>query len=408
MIPPIHLRKTEIQAAEIFESETKSLTTKSLSVPNFTSKHLLSLPKIPKNISTGSLKNYGETQVDIHGLLESQYASTNDTFISTVCYAMLHAWLLCFATVLYGLYGVFIELSKRGKDTVPYNPAAMFFLVELAKFLVSCFLFLREVGFRKAFIIIQSLRLKDLILFAFPAFLYCGSNNLDVYLLRHMDPGSQQILAQTKVATTAICWWWVFRKPLSREQWSALLLLMVGSSSIAYPRGAASEHKMYVLPFGIVLLTIQITFSAAAGVYTEWVYKYVSDYETSIHLQNINMYIWGMIANFILLRSVEEPEHRSYLTHHFNPYTWIVLFIYTAKGLAAAQIMKFFSNIVKLLVNGAAMFISHFFTWYLFGLQSSWLHKVGLITVGGALVLYNSQQKDVQTYTLQYARSSVV
>ena len=62
MIPPIHLRKTEIQGAEIFESETKSLTTKSQSVPNFTSKQLLSLPKIPKNISTGSLKNYGETQ----------------------------------------------------------------------------------------------------------------------------------------------------------------------------------------------------------------------------------------------------------------------------------------------------------------------------------------------------------
>lgn len=380
---PDFRRKAKILKTTEEETEREPLT-------NSTSK-----PIVPgvlyKSKSESSLANFvTETTVDITAILENQLSSTDDTFITTVVYAAFQIWLLLAATILYGLYGVFIRLSKKGHDFTPYNAAVIFIHAEALKLVVSILLLIKEEGLSGTIKEFRKLSLKFLVIQLLPAFFYCGTNNLDVALLTYMDPGSLQVLMQTKVLPTSLLWRYVFKKTLSRDQWLALLILMVGSACIAWPREEPSNRVMYVLPFGIILLTIQIFMSASAGIYCEWHYKKGSCKDISVHVQNVILYAWGILANYLLFRRTQEAP----MFDQFNTYAILLVLIYMCKGLAVSQIMKHFSNIVKLLVNGAAMFISFFCTWYIFGLSLTWIHIIGLLAMACSMWLYNKSSRN--------------
>jgi len=294
------------------------------------------------------------------------------------------------ATACYGLFTTFIALSKEGGETTPYNKAATFILAEGVKLVMSLmFLVLENSSVLTAISNILSLKMKDWFLFATPALMYAVSNNIDYYLLEYMDPGSAGILKQFGILTTAVVWLLVFKKTLQAMQWQGLFLLMVGSGLVAFVKHDG-ENQMYVRPMGLVFLVFQQLFSACAGVYNEWVYKEGSGQDVSIHLQNLGMYSWGI--TFQALYFFKSKSDGKGLLDGFNKWTWAVVFIYAFKGLLVSQIFKHYSVIVKLLVNGAAMFVANFFTWYLFGLQTSLTHILGLVTVLIALLRYNQDK----------------
>jgi len=294
------------------------------------------------------------------------------------------------ATTCYGLFGIFIALSKQGAETVPYNKAATFVLAEGVKLCMSLmFLFLENKSVGVAISKIMALKIKDWLLLATPALMYSITNNIDYYLLLYMDPGSAQILTQLKILTTAIIWLIVFKQALQVVQWQGLFMLMIGSSLVAFGKHDG-ENQMYVKAMGLVFLAFQLIFSAVAGVYNEWVYKKGSGKDTSLHLQNLGMYGWGV--TFQMFYYSQSKTAGVSLLDGFNYWTWAVVFIYAFKGLLVSQIFKHYSIIVKLLVNGAAMFVANFFTWYLFGLETTTAHIFGLIIVFFSLLRYNQEK----------------
>jgi hypothetical protein len=164
---------------------------------------------------------------------------------------------------------------------------------------------------------------------------------------------------------------------------------MIGSALVTFGK-SDGEDQMYVQAMGLAFLAVQLIFSAAAGVYNEWVYKKGSGRQTSLHLQNLGMYGWGV--TFQLFYYSQSKSSAEGLLTGFNYWTWAVVFIYAFKGLLVSQIFKYYSIIVKLLVNGAAMFVANFFTWYLFGLQTTTFHILGLIIVFLSLLRYNQSK----------------
>jgi len=304
-----------------------------------------------------------------------------------------NAAVLILACVMYGLYGVFIRLSKHGAETAPYNLASTFVLSEVFKLFASLVLLIREKGAKEALSKLRSISSYELFLFVLPGSFYAVTNSLDFYILRHMDPGSFQVLSQSKIITTAVVWLIVFNKSLSSLKWVSLVLLMIGSSFIAYPKSEADASQMYVLPAGLVFLLAQITLSAFAGVFNEFIYKREAFQTFSIHRLNVSMYIWGVIFQ---TSNYWSNSSGGGFFDGFNGYAWIVAVIYATKGLLISQIFKYYSVIVKLLVNGFSIFIANFFTWYFFGLTVGTSHQIGLSIVFFALVLYN--YKDISDY----------
>lgn len=150
--------------------------------------------------------------------------------------------------------------------------------------------------------------------------------------------------------------------------------------------------SMYVeWPMGPFFVGIQICLSAIAGIFTEWVYKKYG-HERSIHVDNLSMYFWGTTANliqFLYMKDVETPS----LFSGFNYWTWLLIAVYTVKGLAISQVMKYFSNIVKLFMTGASIILAGLLTWMVFGLDWTFAYLGGLLVVTLAVLLYKTQMK---------------
>eukprot|EP00494_Astrolonche_serrata_P031718 UN31987 len=130
--------------------------------------------------------------------------------------------------ICYGLYGIFIRLSKKENGSEPYNIAATLVISELLKLTLSIFFLTTENGLGSAVDLIRQNSCKDWMLFALPAALYACTNNLDYYCLRYMDPGSFQVLSQLKIATTALFWQLVFRRSLKSHQKMGIIVIDVG------------------------------------------------------------------------------------------------------------------------------------------------------------------------------------
>mmetsp|Transcript_32633 Transcript_32633/g.52928 ORF Transcript_32633/g.52928 Transcript_32633/m.52928 type:complete len:374 (+) Transcript_32633:53-1174(+) len=309
-------------------------------------------------------------------------------------------------TIMYGIFGILSRLSMLGKRSTPYQSAAAMVVAECGKFVVSLVLLLFSEGIQQMIQSIKAVPKQQWLLFSIPAAIYSITNNLDFYILQYMDPASMQVLVQSKIVTTALLWWWWFKKSIDKQQWVAISILCVSSMLVAWPEdkdssdghdtsAAAAAHTMYVeWPIGPILVAIQVCLSAMAGVYTEWVYKRFGQ-TRSIHIDNLSMYFWGTLSNavqfFYMNRDKDPSTH--HLLYGFNYWTWLLIVVYVVQGLCISQIMKYFSNIVKLFMTGASIAVSGCLTWLIFGLNFTSFYVLGLCLVIVALLLYKSPTK---------------
>merc|ERR1712096_521746 len=145
--------------------------------------------------------------------------------------------MLLVGTLMYGVYGIVAKLSKDGKHKAPYSTGAVFVLSEFIKLVLSVYFLTEEKsGFGAAFTDIREQTFRGWMELGVPGFIYMCTNNMDVYVLRYMDPGSQQVLTQLKVLTTAILWRIVFKKAIQWVQWGALLMLALGAAMVSWPK----------------------------------------------------------------------------------------------------------------------------------------------------------------------------
>ncbi len=144
-------------------------------------------------------------------------------------------------------------------------------------------------------------------------------------------------------------------------------------------------------PWGPLLVGIQVSLSALAGIYTENIYKKYGK-QRSIHMDNLGMYLWGAVANYLQYAGKEGGSF-SGLTFGFNKWAIILVFIYATHGLLIAQVMKYFSNIVKLFMQGASILVAGFLTWFIFDISWTTPYMCGLAVVTFAVFLYRTERK---------------
>merc|ERR1712113_563452 len=170
-------------------------------------------------------------------------------------------------------------------------------------------------------------------MFAVPSIIYSVNNNLDMLNNLYMDPATEQVLVQSKIITTGIVWWLVFRQALGLRKWTAICLLFLGTVLAGNPpsgKGDSSSSKeMFIEPFGIVLVTAYVFISAGAGVYNEWLYKGPGKND-SLHVSNVRLYTIGILFNvsmFVSTRSEILAQSGPFTGYNF--YTWVLVVTYT-------------------------------------------------------------------------------
>lgn len=290
--------------------------------------------------------------------------------------------------------GLFTTASKTGGQYL-YNFSTVPLLAELAKLCVSSILLYRQ--FQKdPHGTNVTLDWKSARMYPIPSLIYLFHNNVQFLTLKYVDPSTYQILGNLKIVTTGLLFRVFLKRKLTKLQWWALILLMVGAT-VSQISGCGD--KTFSAPWeGYALGLLSATLSATAGVYTEYIMKQNDD---SLYWQNVQLYSFGVAFNAIAL-TVDDVNNR--FAHGFWPHTmfngytvivWCVVVNLAFTGLLVSWIMKFADTIVKVYSTSMAMLVTMLISAWLFNMQPNIQLLMGIVTASASLNLYYMNPLDL-------------
>eukprot|EP00241_Pyramimonas_parkeae_P006827 CAMPEP_0114248404 /NCGR_PEP_ID=MMETSP0058-20121206/13557_1 /TAXON_ID=36894 /ORGANISM="Pyramimonas parkeae, CCMP726" /LENGTH=330 /DNA_ID=CAMNT_0001361813 /DNA_START=148 /DNA_END=1140 /DNA_ORIENTATION=- len=290
--------------------------------------------------------------------------------------------------------GLFTTASKTNGQYL-YNFSTVPLLSELAKLLVSSILLYRQ--FQKdPHGTNVTLEWKSARLYPIPSLIYLVHNNVQFLTLKYVDPSTYQILGNLKIVTTGILFRMFLKRKLTKLQWWALVLLMVGAT-VSQVSGCG--NKTFSAPMeGYALGLLSASLSAMAGVYTEYIMKANDD---SLYWQNVQLYSFGVLFNACALTvdDINNNFSNGFWPHTmFNGYTivvWCVVINLAFTGLLVSWIMKFADTIVKVYSTSMAMLVTMLISAWLFGMQPNMQLILGIITASASLNLYYMNPLDL-------------
>lgn len=303
-------------------------------------------------------------------------------------------WIALVAMVfIYGTYGVLMNLSKvDGK--IPFSSTSLVFLSETLKFAISLTLYMAETRGKK----LQRPTLLMAAPFAVPAVLYSINNNLSVIMQEHMDPATYQVLGNLKIVTTAVLYRFMLKRHLKLQQWISIALLTSAGVCDSYgslgQQSESSHLTLHVTMTGLVVMLVYCFISALAGVYTEYILK--KDFQTSLHLQNMMLYLFSIgcngggwfIGEFFSISANSSGESSFQFLRGYSIYTWLIIVTQAFNGLAMSAVFKHGNNLVRLFVISCAMVVSTAMSVFVLGISLNVLFFVALFLVILAIYLY--------------------
>lgn len=143
----------------------------------------------------------------------------------------------------------------------------------------------------------------------------------------------------------------------------------------------------------IIIALFQSLGSASAGIATEWLLKSSDD---PIHVQNIQLYGWGMLMNLMGLMFIELPADGFF--SGFNMWAWAACLNAAVNGLVVSAVVAYTNSIIKLYASIMAMFLSGVIT-YVFmegAFTFTTNYFVGLSICAASIILYSRNPKQPQ------------
>uniref|UniRef100_A0A0D9W6J9 Uncharacterized protein n=1 Tax=Leersia perrieri TaxID=77586 RepID=A0A0D9W6J9_9ORYZ len=273
--------------------------------------------------------------------ISSKYRALNFLLVSGDC-------------ILVGLQPILVFMSKvDGK--FQFSPISVNFLTELTKVIFAIVMLIiqsrkQKVGEKPLLSLstfVQAAR--NNVLLAVPALLYAINNYLKFIMQLYFNPATVKMLSNLKVLVIAILLKFIMRRKFSIIQWEALALLLIGISVnqlSAIPDGTKSVG-LAVTTIAYIYTFIFVTVPSLASVYNEYALK--SQFDTSIYLQNLFLYGYGAIFNFLgILGTVvfQGPESFDILRGHSRA-TMFLICNNAAQGILSSFFFKYADTILK-------------------------------------------------------------
>ncbi|CAD6235574.1 unnamed protein product [Miscanthus lutarioriparius] len=316
--------------------------------------------------------------------------------------------------VLAGLQPILVYISKvDGK--FKFSPISVNFLTEITKIIFAIvMLFIQarrlKVGDKPLFtvsIFMQAAR--NNVLLAVPAFLYAINNYLKFIMQLYFNPASVKMLSNLKVLVIAVLLKMIMRRRFSIIQWEALALLLIGisvnqlkslpegSSALGLP--VAAGAYLYTLFF--------VTVPALASVYNEKALK--SQFDTSIYLQNLFLYGYGAIFNFlglVITAIIQGPSSFNILEGHSKA-TMFLICNNAAQGILSSFFFKYADTILKKYSSTIATIFTGVASAVLFGhtLTINFVLGISIVIVSMHQYLSNQIKDEVPSNKVEMAEA---
>ncbi|KAJ6317889.1 hypothetical protein OIU76_013437 [Salix suchowensis] len=254
---------------------------------------------------------------------------------------------------LVGLQPILVYMSKEG-GRFEFSPISVNFLTETAKVFFAITMLLiqarqKKVG-EKSLLSVSSFvqAARNNVIFAVPAFLYAINNYLKFIMQLYFNPATVKMLSNLKVLVIAVLLKMIMKRRFSILQWEALALLLIGicvNQLRTLPEGSSA---MVPVATGAYLYTlIFVSVPSFASVYNEYALK--SQFETSIYLQNLFLYGYGAIFNFlaILVTAIFKGPSSLDILHGHSRATMLLICNNAAQGILSSFFFKYADTILK-------------------------------------------------------------
>ncbi|WJZ91496.1 hypothetical protein VitviT2T_010562 [Vitis vinifera] len=256
--------------------------------------------------------------------------------------------------ILVGLQPILVYMSKVD-GSFKFSPISVNFLTEATKVLFAIMMLLfqarhQKVG-EKSLLSISTFveAARNNALLAVPALLYAINNYLKFIMQLYFNPATVKMLSNLKVLVIAVLLKIIMRRHFSIIQWEALALLLIGISVNqlrSLPEGTAALG-LPVATGAYLYTLIFVTVPSLASVFNEYALK--SQFETSIYLQNLFLYGYGAIFNFLGIIGtaiLKGPSSFNILQGHSRA-TMLLIFNNAAQGILSSFFFKYADTILK-------------------------------------------------------------
>ncbi|TVU15427.1 hypothetical protein EJB05_38948 [Eragrostis curvula] len=269
-------------------------------------------------------------------------------------YRALNFLLVSGDCILVGLQPILVFMSKvDGK--FQFSPISVNFLTEVAKVIFAIVMLIlqsrkQKVGEKPLLSLSTFMQAaRNNVLLAVPALLYAINNYLKFIMQLYFNPATVKMLSNLKVLVIAVLLKIVMRRKFSIIQWEALALLLIGIS-VNQLRSVPEGTNSFGLPvtaIAYIYTLIFVTVPSFASVYNEYALK--SQFDTSIYLQNLFLYGYGAIFNFLgILGTVvfQGPESFDILRGHSRATVFLIC-NNAAQGILSSFFFKYADTILK-------------------------------------------------------------
>ncbi|GFY81420.1 nucleotide-sugar transporter family protein [Actinidia rufa] len=161
--------------------------------------------------------------------------------------------------------------------------------------------------------------------------------------------GEWQVVTAGWVLVIAVLLKIIMRRRFSIIQWEALALLLIGISINqlqSLPEGTTAMG-LPVATGAYAYTLIFVTVPSLASVFNEYALK--SQYDTSIYLQNLFLYGYGAIFNFlgILVTAIVKGPNSFDILQGHSKATMLLIFNNAAQGILSSFFFKYADTILK-------------------------------------------------------------
>ncbi|XP_020253444.1 CMP-sialic acid transporter 4-like isoform X2 [Asparagus officinalis] len=184
---------------------------------------------------------------------------------------------------------------------------------------------------------------------AVPALLYAINNYLKFIMQLYFTPATVKMLSNLKVLVIAVLLKIIMRRRFSIIQWEALALLLIGISvnQLRSLPGGTTALGLPVATVAYLYTLIFVIVPSLASVFNEYALK--SQFDTSIYLQNIFLYGYGAIFNFLAIVGIaifKGPSSFDILQGHSRA-TMLLILNNAAQGILSSFFFKYADTILK-------------------------------------------------------------
>ncbi|KAL1496497.1 hypothetical protein AB1Y20_016451 [Prymnesium parvum] len=295
----------------------------------------------------------------------------------------------CAASFFMTLQPLLVSLSKNERGTFDYSMPASTLLSESLKLCISGSL-LVSASCQTRLKLLHDDSLSEFFSFMIPGLIYFLNNNMIFLILQAVDPTTFQLLSQLKTIFTGLLFRVFLNRRLSYVQWLALVTLACGTAVSQIPThkvGKRQELETQAM-LGVGLSILSSFLSACGGIYNEKLLK--GRPSASLHWQNVQMYIWGVLFNGIgaYLKDGEAMRQGGVLAG-FSLSAWAVVACNALNGLAISAVLKYADNIARVYAHAIAMMLTMSLSVQLFGAPVTPQLVIAVVLVATSTLQYN-------------------